>query len=264
MPSFDAASRIPVHLVCGVGGVPIESGEHTIELDQVLRNLPAFELHGVSIQRVEPATVRIIVGQLVERQARVVVDVPQSELDGVPEAIPAKVKVRIPESMDKAAGGDMVVLARVEPETLRKLIPNRAETIPGVRLTFPSSLAAGTDATIMPSTADVRVQVINRTSTTVLHSVPVHVRLAAEDEPLWDVEVQDKFIADVSVSGPAAMVDQIARNEVKVFATVSLSYDDLSKGVTAKEAAFGDPWSPVKFEARNRTVKLTIRRRSPR
>lgn len=264
MPGFDAAARQALRIAPGIPGVPDEPGEHVIELDQVLRAAPAFASHGLSINRVEPASVRVVVGRLIERQARVVVDVPQGELEGVPEATPPKVKVRLPESMEKFAADDLVVLAKVEPETLRRLIPNKPETIPGVRLTFPQNYPANADSAIIPSAADVKLQVLNRTSSTVLHSVPVHVRLSAEDEPLWDVEVQDKFVADVRVSGPAALVDQITRNEVKVFATVSLSYEELSKPVTSKEVSFGDPWSPLKFEAANRSVRLSVKRRPVR
>lgn len=258
-------NRQPIKLTPGMDGVPVEAGEQAVDLRLALRAHPDLREMGATISKTDPASVKVRADQMVPRELRVDVQAPDGELDGVPETRPAKVTVRLPASDAASLGPQATAVAKLDGSMLSKLVPGRVETVTGVAVTLPTWIAPGR-ASIEPSTVDVQLKLRSRTATVTVPSVPVQVRMAAVEMGKWDVEIPeaDRFIRDVKVTGPSDLVNQVKTGEIKVVATVSLGFEELEKGVTSKEVSFTDFSSqlPLKFEADNRVVRVTVRKRA--
>ncbi len=253
----------PVVLHAGSPGIPATPGDYIVSLRDALRNDPQLKTLGLSIDRVEPQEAKVRVEAVEMRQARVVVDVGEAELDGVPEVKPAIARLYIPADLAGAIGKTPEVFATLRPEDLARLVAGKRETVPQVRLELPLALKNKKAARIEPQTAQVTLAVRTRQATTELSGVPVQVRMAPGELSRWDIAIpeQDRFIPKVKVSGPADLIEQVKRGEIKVTATVSLSFEDLEKAVTQKEVVFCDLPSPLKFETESRLIHLTVKKR---
>ena len=89
------------------------------------------------------------------------------------------------------------------------------------------------------------------------------VRMAPRELARFDVTLNeaDQFLREVKVTGPGDLLDQLARDEFKVVATLSLTYEDLERGITSKEAAFSDMPSNLVFDSPNRLIRITVKKR---
>jgi len=263
VPAEELSRTGPLTLAIGSSGIPATPGEYVVSLRDALRADPALRKLGLTVDRVEPATVRVRVEAMEVRTARVVVDVGESELEGVPEVRPATVKVYLPAEAAGAAGSTLEVFATLRPEDLSRLLAGRRETVPQVRLELPAALKNKRAARIEPPTAQVTLAIRKRQSSIELTGVPIQVRMAPGELSRWDVTIpeQDRFIPKVTVSGPADYIDQVKRGEIKIAATVNLSFEDLEKGVTQKEVVFSDLPSYLKFETETRLVRVAIKKR---
>lgn len=259
--------RSPVRLAPGMDGVPRESGTVEVDLKTVLLSHPdlTIDRRGVSIARVDPPAVRLRLDDLVTVDLPVEVRIPpRGELDGPPEIRPARVKAVIPMS-DVERVGAGPILAVIDQSTFDRLVPGRRETLGGVALRLPPELV-GIRARLEPGTAEVTLAVRRSTTTLRIASVPVHVRLAPTEINKWEIEVADPFLADVTVTGPRDVVRRIEDKTIPLVAYIALSYEELERNVTSKEAVFGDlppELGPLTFEAANRSVRLVVRRREP-
>lgn len=261
--SEDLTRGGPLKLVIGSPTVPASPGENLIAVREALRTLPQFKAEGLTIDRVEPVSLRLRVTPLEVRDARVKVDVGEAELDGVPEARPGSAKVYLPK--DQAPAGPIEVSATLRQEDLNRLVSGRRETVSQVRLELPAALRRLPGARIEPAAASVTLSVRSRQATTELSGVPVQVRLAAGELSRWEISIpeQDRFLPKVRVSGPADMIEQVKRGEIRVVASVSLSFEELERGITQKEVGFGDLPSPLRFETDSRLVRVAIKKREP-
>ncbi len=262
--SEDLSRGGPLKLVVGSTVVPASPGDNLIAVREALRSLPQFKAGGLTIDRVEPAMLRVRVTPLEVRDARIKVDVGEAELDGVPEARPVNAKVYLPK--DQSPAGPIEVLATLRPEDLNRLVSGRRETVPQVKLDLPAALRRLPGARIEPANASVTLAVRSRQATAELSGVPVQVRLAAGELARWEISIpeQDRFLTKVRVSGPADMIEQVKRGEIKVVASVSLSFEELERGITQKEVGFGDLPSPLRFETDSRLVRVSIKKRESR
>lgn len=258
-------NRQAIKLTPGMDGVSGESGEQTVDLRLALRAHPDLREMGATISKTDPSSVKVRIDQIVPRELRVEVQAPDGELEGVPETRPAKVQVRLPASDAASLGAQATALVKIDASMLSKLVPGRVETVTGVAVTMPPWIAPGR-ARIEPASVDVQLKLRSRTATVTVPSVPVQVRMAAVELGKWDVEIPetDRFIKDVKVTGPSDLVNQVKTGEIKIVATLSLGFEELEKGVTSKEVSFTDFSSQLalKFEADNRVVRLTVRKRA--
>lgn len=257
-------NRQPIKLAPGMDGVSAESGEQSVELRVALRAHPDLREVGGTITKTDPPTVKVRVDQMVPRELRVEVQAPDGELDGVPETRPAKVRVRLPASDAASLGAEATAVAKLDASMLSKLVPGRVETVTGVPVALPAWIVPGR-ARIEPPSVDVQLKLRSRTATVTVPSVPVQVRIAAVELGKWEIEIPetDRFIRDVKITGPSDLVNQVRTGEIKILATVSLGFEELERGITSKEVTFTDfsAQLPLKFEADNRVVRLTVRKR---
>ncbi len=242
-------------------GVPSASGETRLDMVRVLRGLPELRARGLNVTRVEPATVRVWMDRVVARPVRVRVETGDAELDGPAQVRPDSITLRVPESRAGLIDADTAVVVRLDRAALQGAVPGRRETLAGRDVELPTALQGLPGVSASPAKVDLTFTIRARTATARLRSVPVYVNLPAVEVGRWDVVVQDQFIADVTVTGPADQVAQVESGALRVTATVPLTFEELERGIAQKEAVFTELPSALKFEAASRMVRLSITRR---
>lgn len=265
--SIDAAERVlrrPLRLTPGMDGVPREPGERMVRLAEVLRSHPDLRQLGITVRKIDPAEVRIMIDQIETRELKVVSPVERDDVEGAVEVRPATVKMRLPASQAKLLAESSVLTARLDADVVRSLTRGRRQTVPGVTLTLPSELTLPGVVALEPRTVDVSLTMRAQVRTITIPTVPVHVRLAPAELGTWDIEIpeQDRFITDVSCTGPFEGIAALEDRSVTLVATLALSFEELERGVTSKEVVFLDLPPGVKAEAVTRSVRLTIKRRA--
>jgi hypothetical protein len=261
---LEADLRRGIRLRVGNAGIPPETGENLLEFNQILRALAEFTQRGVTVVKVDPPTLKVVVDELIAVEMKVEADVPGGVLEGVAAVKPERAKVWIPRGANASLMPESTVKARVSAESLAKLIPGRLETVTGVTLDPPGILAGMARVRVEPAKGEVSLTLKSRNETHTIPSVPVHVRLAAGELERWDITVaeENRFIRDVRVTGPGELIDRIRRNEIRLTATLALSFDELERGVTSKDVTFSELPTELKFEADRTTVRFTARKRT--
>jgi hypothetical protein len=261
--------RKPVTLEPGMTGIPVEPGRHAINLLTVLRDLPVVRESGVSIADVQPGIVSVSIDTLAVREAKVRIVLPAGALvEGTPEPTRPTVELRYPESAAKDLPKEITLDAPIDPEALTGLPENRRVTIPNIRVELPEPLRGVEGARVIPSSVGAQVTLRSRTGTYTIPSVPVHVRLAPTETGIWDITMpaESRLLTDVTVSGPSDYIDQIRADKVKPIAFIPLSFEELERAAASgepieKAPVFTELPSQLKFDPKQRTVKLTVKRR---
>lgn len=255
--------RAPLTFAPGMEGVPRESGEHTVDLRQMLRGHRVFRARGVTVLSVEPPTVRVVVDELTTKRLPIRVEAPTEELEGAAQVVGAgEAEVRLPVRVAAALPEGAVVVARVRSEDLAPLPEGVRSTIQ-VRLEAGPELDGARVLGIEPALAAVQLTVRSKTETITVASVAVDVRLPPGELGSWDIQIplEDQSLRDVRVTGPSDLIAQIRSGQRVVRAFVRLSFEDLEAGVPSKRAEFTEFPSALTFEVEDPDVKLTIRPR---
>lgn len=258
--ALDKLSSKPLVIAPGFESFPAVAGENALDLRAVISELPEWRGRGVTIQSSDPATLRVVVDEVISRDLPVRVDTGEAQLEDQPQIRPARVQLTLSRKAADALGAELSAVAAIDPQSLSRLVPGRSETLSAVPLRLSVPVPPDAYVRLAPSVADVSLALRSRTASFVLPSVPVHVRLAAAELGRWKIEIpeSDRFIPDVRVTGPDDLVDQVRRNELRVVAVVPLSFEELERGITSKEAIFVDVAGPLKYEAERKSVRLTI------
>ena len=265
--SIDAAERVlrrPLRVTPGMDGVPREPGERLVRLQEVIRSHPDLRELGITVRKIDPAEARIIIDEVETRELKVVSPVERDDVEGAVEVRPATVKVRLPASQARLLTDSSVLIARPDAEVVRSLARGRRQTVPGVTLTLPPEITLPAAVSLEPRTVDVSLTMRAQVRTITLRTVPVHVRLAPAELGMWDIEIpeQDRFITDVSCTGPFEGIAALEDRSVTLVATLAISFEELERGITSKDVVFLDLPQGVKAEAVSRNVRLTIKRRT--
>jgi hypothetical protein len=264
-----AALRREQVLEPGSPGIPSEPAQHTaVQLQTVLAGLPAFRDAGVVVTEVDPPTVSVSVDRLATRDCPVRVELPPGQaVDGAPEITPPTVQLRYSTSL--APPPDLTLVAHVDAAALAGLPEGQRTSIPGVTVEIPESLRKPEGAArVVPAQVSVSLTLRSRTGLVTLAAVPVYIRLAPAELGAWDIQMapESRALTDVAVSGPADLIDQLRSERLKPVAYVALSFDDLERAVAGggtleKDAAFCDLPTTLRFEPKQKTVRLSVKRR---
>jgi hypothetical protein len=264
LAAFQAGASKPLKLTPDMDGMPSSPGEGDLDFRRVLRPLPLFAARGVTITRAEPASLRVWVDRIVKREGvRVEAAGLTVDLEGPAVVTPRTVNILGPESVLARLPQDAAALARPSQEDLSRLVPGRPDKLQGVTIEVPPEIA-GMERFVRldPPRADIELTVVSKRSSATVGSVPVQVLLPMLIAQQWEVTSEQTFFSDVQASGPSELIDQLRRNELRVFAIVSLSADELERGIAAKEAVFTTlPSSALTFKSDNPIVKLKVTRR---
>lgn len=237
-------------------------GSRELDLAAVLRSYPPLQGLGVTIKSVDPPRVRVVVDDVVERKVGVVVELPDGQTDGPPVVSPPEVVMRIPsEAAAKLPEGAQAV-ARIDRSTWDRLVPGRRESVP-VSVQLPKSLEGVRNVTITPARVTIDLTVRSRTDSVTIPTVPVHIRAPAAELERWDVKIKGRaLLNDVKITGPADVIQRIRDGGVTVVAYVPLTYEDLERQITSKEAVYADLPTTVRFEPETPLIELEITRRA--
>ncbi|MBL9001983.1 MAG: hypothetical protein JNK25_12695 [Phycisphaerae bacterium] len=266
--AIDAAERIfrkPLTFSPGMDGVPKEPGEHTINLLEAIRQHPELRNRGVTIKRVEPSSVKVFIDQLISMSVQVSVNVPTDLTEGVSEVKPAVVTLTLPRSEAALLTPQSTAIARVEPASLASLTPGRRQSLAGVAVQLPAEIADSNHARLDPVRVEVLLTPRSQSRSIRIASVPIHLRVAPGEFGKWDIDIpeQDRFLTDVTITGPGPAIKQIEDRVTPLIATLPLSFEELETGISSKEAVFADLPAGARAEVANRTVRLRITRRQP-
>jgi hypothetical protein len=262
--------RLPIVVNPGMKGFSSEPGRRPLDLQAVLRDHPELHLagRGVSIKSMSPEAVDVTIEQLVTKSVKIDVDLPAgTELDGTAELKVSTANVVLPQSQASKIADNTAVIARIDPAALARLNPGRKETITAVRLYPPAELATIQRIKIDPATVDVSLTLRTKTASIKVPSVPVHIRIAPGELSKWDIDIpdQDRFLTDVTVSGPSDAVKQVQDKALLLVATVPLSFEELEHNLPYKDASIGalvgDLPAGLRFDVANKTVRFKIKKR---
>ncbi|KAA0214669.1 MAG: hypothetical protein EDM82_09520 [Cyanobacteria bacterium CYA] len=107
----------------------------------------------------------------------------------------------------------------------------------------------------------------SRTETEVLPTVPVQVRVAPTELSRFDISIpeEDRFLHDVTVRGPSTAIERM-RNDptLRPVAVIALTFEELERGLTAKDALilFPPGLEGLEATADDVNVSLSITRRA--
>jgi hypothetical protein len=266
-----SALRKEQHLEPGSPGIPAEATPHaTVQLQAALAALPAVRDSGVTIAEVDPPSVTLSIDNLASRECAVRVELPPGQaLDGAPEFNPPNIRVRYPTAISLPA--DLTLVARVDAAALAGLPEGRRTTLANIPVEMPEALRgvdAGSGVRLTPPQVSIALTLRSRTSSITLATIPVHIRLAPTELSIWDIQLapESRLLTDVAISGPADLIDLLRTDKLKPVAYVALSFEDLEKAAAAgtaieKEVSFSDLPTPLKFEPKQKTVRISVKRR---
>ncbi len=267
-----ALARAPrtIELRPGAVGVPSDDGEHTVDLRVALRADPTLAQTGLAIIAVEPPTVRIRVRAMEAiTDLEIRPDLGAIDLASPATVEPARASIAVPRAIAqqlRALPDGAHVRARPTAQALQGLREGQASRV-RVRLSLPAALE-DPDVVITPREADVSVTLRARTAKISLPPVPVQTLLPPGDAGRFRITVgeEDRFLRDVTIDGPADLIEHIRTREWSIIAVVVLSTDDLDQRVGSKRASFAlirdgvmTPLPPgVDAEATDTSIRLRI------
>lgn len=253
--------RDGIILTPGMGEFASSRGSRELDLASLLRSYPPLQGLGVTIKSVDPPRVRVVVDDVVERKVGVVVELPDGQTDGPPVVSPPEVVMRIPsEAAAKLPDGAQAV-AKIDRTTWDRLVPGKRESTQ-VAVQLPKLLDGVRNVSINPPRVTIDLTVRSRTDTVTVPTVPVHLRAPAAELERWDVQIRGRaLLNDVRITGPADVVQRIRDGSITIVAFVPLSYEDLERRISSKEAIYSDMPTGLRFEPEAPLIELEITKR---
>lgn len=243
--------------------LPSEAGDHVILLRDALRRTEYLRGAGVTISEVRPESISVSIARVTTIEAPVTVRAPAGRLEGAAQVEPARVQIRGPERVLNGLGAsELEVVARLGDESLDGLLPGVDEVITDVRLGKPEALSQTWGVSIVPPTVDVTLKVRTRTRTHTIPRLPVQVVLPPPELGRWTITLspEDTDIFDVAISGPSEGVERVISGEIRPMAVLTLSYEELERGISGKKAQIVLLPEGVQARAEDMDVGLTIER----
>lgn len=260
------ALRTPMVInVDAEGSVP--SGVRVVDLRDALRSVPPFQQSGISLSEVDPAFVQVEVDDLVQRDVPVRVELPDVQLEGPYRVSPETVRFTLPRTLSASLSEqDVYVRAVVAPEQLANLPTGREQTIASVRIVPSQPLAEAWFSQAGRTQVSVTLTLRSRTATELIPTVPVQVRLAPTELERFDIFIpeSERFLHDVTVRGPSTLIERMRSDStLRPIAVVALSFEELERGITSKDAILTFPpgLEGLEASASDVTVSLKITRR---
>ncbi|USN98265.1 MAG: hypothetical protein H6810_08760 [Phycisphaeraceae bacterium] len=214
-------------------GVELSSdpGTRSVDLREALRRSDVLADSGVTVRRVIPESIEIQVDRLESVMVPVEVQLPGVDTTGAVNAEPPEVEVRLPAAFVK----DLAVhaVAKVDPARLANLRPGRRTELSQVAVELTGLPQGIWGMRLVDPRVTVSLALRAETQNLLLPELPVFIEMTPADVAAWQVEIppEDRVVSGVTLTGPGAAIDRIRRNEVRPRAVVSISTEDLEKGV---------------------------------
>jgi hypothetical protein len=218
--------------------IPAKPGRHTLDLLTVIRQSSDFAVNGLTVTEVTPKSIVVEVDELLTQDFPIRVITPADlELDGAPTVNPASIQVQAPSQvLRQVSANEATVL--LSSSMVAQLTPGRLENIPGVVVELPGIERGDWSTVINPAQVDVSVIIKTLTETITIDRMPVQVLIAPLEIGGWKVEIEesDKDLVNIEIAGPASSIDQIRSGELVPTALITLTFEDLGRGIRAKPA----------------------------
>jgi hypothetical protein len=272
LDAVGAALRSVLRLEPGLPGVPREPGEHLIDLRTFVQGSRALVGSGVRVSSVQPAVLTLRIEPLVSRSVPIRAVLPELDLEGPAELVPAQTTIRLPESLALTLPPDAAATAEVDAKALVGVRSGKRQTIPGVIVHLPSMLEGKAFVSMDASKADVTLTVRGSVVRRVVDDVPVMLRCDPALLQDWDLSIEpaSRNLHEVGVTGPPSLVAEILSKLDSggrgLVAYVGVTREELeqaeeSEGTLVKDAVFSDLPSSISFDAKQRSVRMRVQRR---
>lgn len=216
----------------GSTGLPSTAGaSQVVNLLSALRAHPDIARLSATLYAVEPETVVVSATRLASRELPVRVELARSiSLDSDPVAALSRVRVRVPEAQAGRLNDQAFALAFVSEDQLLGLQGEGTESVKA-SLRLPESLGEFDAVRFQPDTLNVTLRVRQKLEQARLPAnVPVWLALPpTERTDRWEIEILDKFLPEVTVSGPPEQLAKLGRPGTAIKAIVEIGTDDLNK-----------------------------------
>ncbi len=243
----------------GQGTVPIETGVHSVDLRQLIREMLETRRSALSVVSVEPATVAVRVQQLERIEQDVVVVLPDGIAASNLVVTPAKVALLVPVGSLTGTVEARVVLdaASLAGQPLGRPISlgERAVT-----LSNSDSAPLPQGLVVTPASVSVALELQTRAAQVTLASIPIVVQLPPTELNRWNVEIpdSDRVLRDVTLTGPATVIEEYRNGQRQLLAVIRLGFEELETRIESKRAEFPGLGVGVTVEVQDREVGLTI------
>lgn len=266
-----------LRLAAALEGMPTKPAVQVpLRLRDPISKIPALADAAGVVAEVSPSEVLVTIERMMTRTMPVRIELSSpAALDGQPVVTPPTVDVRLPEVLASELPLDAAVVATVSEEQLARLRSEGPQTLrlsvrlPAARTGTSNGGAAGARITIKPETISALVRLKLALDTIKLPTVPVWFSLPpTEDGAKWNIEILDKFLTDVMVSGPSEDVQRVRSGQMAVKAMIEFTSDELERAANAptptvvtKQAACTGLPSGLSCGISNAAVKVRITRR---
>ncbi len=261
---METAERVllpgPLEFKPGEGPIPREPGTVAVSLLSAIRQHPAIASTGVTVLSVSPEQIELEIVELDTAVLPLRLVLPNGVRAVIePTLEPASVQVTGPRAeIDKLRGSTLAVT--LPEDRLRALPPGQARALRGVISLPPEAGVTPATVRLSESQFSASIALASNRAQVVLPTVPVWVLLPpTQMDGRWQVELLDPFLADVTVEGPADLIDRIKTGATTVRARVELTTDDLESGVTSESVIFDDEGT-LEYQVPSREVDLAITR----
>jgi YbbR domain-containing protein len=262
-----------IRLAAALEGMPTKPAVQVpLRLRDLISKLPALADAAGVVAEVSPAEVLVTVERMVTRTMPVRVELASpAPLDGQPVVTPPTVDVRLSEALAAELPADAAVVATVTEEQMARLRSEGPQTLRlSVRLPVARNGAAAR-VTMKPETVSAIVRLKLAIDTIKVPTVPVWFSLPpTEDGGKWNIEILDKFLTDVTVSGPSEDVQRVRSGQTAVKAMIEFTSDELERAANApspsvitKQAVCAGLPPGLTCGIANAAVKVRVSRRDP-
>jgi hypothetical protein len=195
----------------------LPKGENTLESSRYIANLPMFIRQGVSVPKISPGNLRVNIDDFETRDLDVK---PNQDLPNV-QFIPSKVAVRAPSQVfEKADRNRLYVVADLSKQDLSQPGVHDLHGVP-VQPAF-----AGDQITVEQPTVNASVEIKKQLAMGMIPSVAVWESIAPKLADKYKIRLDNPTIANVQVTGPQKMIDQINNGDYRVIAHLDVTDAD--------------------------------------
>ena len=213
----------------------IAETDGSIVLSNMADHINAIEeikLTGAEAIVAEPTSFKLEIQTMVTLEAAVEPVLQNMIVSGDVTVDPATVIIQVPKSVRDELPDAITVQAVVSDSALEQLLPGVVHTRDAV-IRLPHSLDVP-DVTVTPSRVTLTFKIQTKTQLAVLPQVRVILAGPPEDYAAFTIALPRKSIADVTVEADNEIIEAIKSGDYTVFAVVRLSSRDMEQGITSK------------------------------
>lgn len=195
---------------------------------------------GVSVAKVEPATVNARVIKLGEIDATVVIDSEGAQLSANRRSDPPVVRITAPQSLisQYATSPDAIrAYAKLTQELLKNIPPGLEQVLSSVQVVPSEVFSRSRHVHVKPATVDVTFTIESQQGSAKLEApVPVWRFGQLLGEYRMTLAEDDQLIKDAVITGPRELIDRIRAKDptLRVVARLDLTGDDILPGTYSK------------------------------